>query len=38
MPIGLQIIGPQHADVAVLRLIAVLEDALALDPIAPFGR
>jgi Asp-tRNA(Asn)/Glu-tRNA(Gln) amidotransferase A subunit family amidase len=37
MPIGLQIIGPQHADVAVLRLIAVLEDALALDPIAPFG-
>ncbi|HKE77028.1 MAG TPA: amidase family protein [Acidimicrobiales bacterium] len=37
MPVGLQVIGPQHADVAVLRLLAVLEDALDLDPVAPFG-
>ena len=37
MPVGLQVIGPQHADVVVLRLIALLEDALALDRTAPFG-
>ena len=37
LPIGLQVIGPQHADVAVLRAVALLEDLLALDPIAPFG-
>jgi Asp-tRNA(Asn)/Glu-tRNA(Gln) amidotransferase A subunit family amidase len=35
LPVGLQVVGPQHADVAVLRLLAVLEDALALDPVAP---
>jgi Asp-tRNA(Asn)/Glu-tRNA(Gln) amidotransferase A subunit family amidase len=35
MPVGLQVVGPQHADVAVLRLLAVLEDLLDLDPIAP---
>jgi aspartyl-tRNA(Asn)/glutamyl-tRNA(Gln) amidotransferase subunit A len=28
MPIGLQVVGPQHADVAVLRCLLVLEDAL----------
>jgi Asp-tRNA(Asn)/Glu-tRNA(Gln) amidotransferase A subunit family amidase len=38
MPVGLQAIGPQHADVVVLRLIALLEDELALDPVAPYGR
>jgi Asp-tRNA(Asn)/Glu-tRNA(Gln) amidotransferase A subunit family amidase len=37
MPVGLQVIGPQHADVAVLRLVALLEDTLALDPVPPFG-
>jgi Asp-tRNA(Asn)/Glu-tRNA(Gln) amidotransferase A subunit family amidase len=37
MPVGLQVVGPQHGDVVVLRLLAVLEDALALDPVAPFG-
>ena len=26
MPVGLQVIGPQHADVAVLRTLALLED------------
>jgi aspartyl-tRNA(Asn)/glutamyl-tRNA(Gln) amidotransferase subunit A len=35
MPVGLQVVGPQHGDVAVLRGLAVIEDALALDPIAP---
>ena len=35
MPVGLQVVGPQHADVAVLRLLALLEDSLGLDPIAP---
>ncbi|HZM31593.1 MAG TPA: amidase [Acidimicrobiales bacterium] len=37
MPVGLQVIGPQHADVAVLRALALLEDALGFDPVAPFG-
>jgi len=35
LPVGLQVVGPQHADLAVLRALAVLEDALALDTIAP---
>jgi Asp-tRNA(Asn)/Glu-tRNA(Gln) amidotransferase A subunit family amidase len=35
MPVGLQVVGPQHADLAVLRALAVLEDALALDTIPP---
>ena len=37
MPVGLQVVGPQHADVAVLRALALLEDLVALDLIAPFG-
>ena len=37
MPVGLQVVGPQHADVAVLRTLALLEDVLALDAVAPFG-
>ncbi|MBI2708498.1 MAG: amidase [Actinobacteria bacterium] len=28
LPVGLQVVGPQHGDVAVLRLLAVLEDEL----------
>jgi aspartyl-tRNA(Asn)/glutamyl-tRNA(Gln) amidotransferase subunit A len=35
LPVGLQVIGPQHADVAVLRLLAFMEDLLALDRRAP---
>ncbi|MFZ6002833.1 MAG: amidase [Actinomycetota bacterium] len=35
MPVGLQVVGPQHADVAVLRALALLEDTLALDTVAP---
>lgn len=35
LPVGLQVIGPQHGDVAVLRTIAVLEDTLAHARLAP---
>jgi aspartyl-tRNA(Asn)/glutamyl-tRNA(Gln) amidotransferase subunit A len=37
LPVGLQVVGPQHADVAVMRALTLLEDLLALDPVAPFG-
>jgi aspartyl-tRNA(Asn)/glutamyl-tRNA(Gln) amidotransferase subunit A len=37
MPVGLQVVGPQHGDVVVLRALALLEDVLALDTVAPFG-
>ena len=30
MPIGLQVIGPQHGDVVVLRLLTLLQDVLAI--------
>jgi Asp-tRNA(Asn)/Glu-tRNA(Gln) amidotransferase A subunit family amidase len=35
MPVGLQVVGPQHADVAVLRLLTLLEDALGLEELPP---
>ncbi len=35
MPVGLQVIGPQHADVAVLRAIAAFEQILDVDTTAP---
>ena len=35
MPVGLQVVGPQHADVAVLRALALLEDAIGIDRVAP---
>ena len=35
MPVGLQVIGHQLDDVGVLEIIAVLEDILGLDPVAP---
>jgi len=35
LPVGLQVVGPQHADVAVLRALALLEDALAIERVAP---
>ena len=35
MPVGLQVIGHHHDDAGVLAAIAVLEDVLGLDPIAP---
>jgi aspartyl-tRNA(Asn)/glutamyl-tRNA(Gln) amidotransferase subunit A len=37
LPAGLQVVGPQHADVAVLRALALIEDVLAIDAVAPFG-
>lgn len=37
MPVGLQVVGPQHADAAVLRLLALLEDELAIEATAPYG-
>lgn len=35
LPVGLQVIGPQHADVAVLRLLTVLEDVLSNEDLPP---
>jgi Asp-tRNA(Asn)/Glu-tRNA(Gln) amidotransferase A subunit family amidase len=35
LPIGLQLVGPQHGDLVVLRAMAALEEALGLDPVAP---
>ena len=35
LPVGLQVVGPQHADVVVLRLLALLEDAIGIDRLAP---
>lgn len=35
MPVGLQLIGPQHGDLVVLRSMAALEGALGLNPRAP---
>ncbi len=35
LPVGLQVVGPQHADVVVLRTLALLEDTLAIDRLAP---
>lgn len=35
LPVGLQLVGPQHGDLVVLRAAAALEQALALDPVAP---
>ncbi len=37
MPVGLQVVGPQHADAAVLRMLAVVEDAFAITRLAPVG-
>lgn len=31
MPVGLQVVGPQHADVAVLRMLALIDETLGLD-------
>jgi aspartyl-tRNA(Asn)/glutamyl-tRNA(Gln) amidotransferase subunit A len=37
LPVGLQLVGPQHGDLVVLRAAAALEAALGLDPVAPLG-
>ncbi len=36
LPVGIQLIGPQHADLVVLRSAAALEQALGFDELAPF--
>lgn len=36
LPVGLQIVGPQHADLAVLRAMAAIEDALGVMRSPPF--
>jgi aspartyl-tRNA(Asn)/glutamyl-tRNA(Gln) amidotransferase subunit A len=35
LPVGLQLIGPQHGDLVVLRTAAALEAALGIDALAP---
>lgn len=35
LPVGLQLVGPQHGDLVVLRAAAALEQALDLDAVAP---
>lgn len=37
MPVGLQVVGPQHGDQVVLRALAVLEDAIGFDTACPFA-
>ncbi|MHB8221119.1 MAG: amidase [Acidimicrobiales bacterium] len=37
LPIGLQLVGPQHADMAVLRAAAALEAAIGFDSLAPLA-
>jgi aspartyl-tRNA(Asn)/glutamyl-tRNA(Gln) amidotransferase subunit A len=36
LPVGIQLIGPQHADLVVLRSAAALEQAIGFDAVAPF--
>jgi aspartyl-tRNA(Asn)/glutamyl-tRNA(Gln) amidotransferase subunit A len=35
MPVGLQVVGPQHGDAGVLRLLALLEETLGVDTVCP---
>lgn len=37
MPVGLQVVGPQHADAVVLRAIAAFEQILDVDSVAPLS-
>ena len=37
LPVGLQLVGPQHGDMVVLRTMAALEQELAIDAVAPIG-
>jgi Asp-tRNA(Asn)/Glu-tRNA(Gln) amidotransferase A subunit family amidase len=37
LPIGIQLVGPQHADLVVIRSAAALEAALGFDQVAPIG-
>jgi aspartyl-tRNA(Asn)/glutamyl-tRNA(Gln) amidotransferase subunit A len=35
LPVGLQVVGPQHGDLAVLRAVAALEELIGWDEVAP---
>jgi len=35
LPVGLQLVGPQHADLAVLRAASTIEVALGFDLLPP---
>jgi Asp-tRNA(Asn)/Glu-tRNA(Gln) amidotransferase A subunit family amidase len=37
LPVGVQIVGPQHGDLVVIRSAAALEEALGFDEVAPVG-
>lgn len=37
LPVGLQLVGPQHGDLVVLRTAAALEEAVGIDAVAPLG-
>jgi Asp-tRNA(Asn)/Glu-tRNA(Gln) amidotransferase A subunit family amidase len=37
LPVGLQFVGPQHADLVVLRAMAAMEAAVGPPPLAPIG-
>jgi aspartyl-tRNA(Asn)/glutamyl-tRNA(Gln) amidotransferase subunit A len=37
LPVGLQLVGPQHADLVVIRSAGALEAALGFDEVAPTG-
>jgi len=35
LPVGMQLVGPQHADLVVIRSAAALENAIGFDEVAP---
>jgi aspartyl-tRNA(Asn)/glutamyl-tRNA(Gln) amidotransferase subunit A len=35
LPVGIQLVGPQHADLVVIRSAAALEAAIGFDAVAP---
>ena len=37
LPVGLQLVGPQHADLVVIRSAAALEAAIGFERLAPIG-
>ena len=37
LPVGLQLVGPQHADLVVIRSAAAVEQAVGFDELAPVG-
>ncbi len=37
LPVGLQLVGPQHGDLVVIRSAAAVEQAVSFDELAPVG-